>query len=230
MLSTKRFRARRLTEKLTPINVPQCYPEIAVRSLKDRFDWTILICTTILTLVGTVGTIIALRTLYAITRQAAIMDEHRISLEQLAKAAAGNAEAASKNAESSRLNAEEQARVARIMEHDLRYRITPHLQFRGLSGSVSDLPAEVQNVGRGVAENVTGVVTYVPSDRQEELILPGWIEPDKVRNVRIHQRPSETGYCVKLSCTDSVELNTYTFTRDQDGRINVVREPRRAEI
>jgi len=126
--------------------------------------------------------------------------------------------------------AEEQARVTRIMEADLRYRITPHLQFNSLGGTVDNQPGEVHNIGRGVAEEVTGVVTYVPSDRQQELQLPGWIEPNKCRNVRTHQRPNETGFSVRLSCTDSVKLNTYVFIRYPDGRIDIKSEPRQTKI
>lgn len=68
--------------------------KIRIQSIKDAIDWTILGCTIVLTVVGVTGTVIALKTLFAIQRQAEIMDEHRASLEELSEAANKNAGAA----------------------------------------------------------------------------------------------------------------------------------------
>jgi len=72
--------------------------KIRIQPIKDTIDWTVLGCTIALTFVGIAGTIVALKTLFAIERQATIMEEHRVSLEELAKAANKNAGAAEENA------------------------------------------------------------------------------------------------------------------------------------
>jgi type II secretory pathway pseudopilin PulG len=81
------------------VRVTSLPERIEIKSVKDRIDWTILGCTVVLTIVGLVGTIVALRTLSAIKKQAEIMDEHRVSLAQLAKAAQDNAAAAKASAD-----------------------------------------------------------------------------------------------------------------------------------
>ncbi len=81
------------------VEVTALPPEIAVKQVKDSIDRTIMWCTIILTLVGVAGTVAALKTLRQVKRQANTLDEHRVSLEQLAKAAQENAAAANKNAE-----------------------------------------------------------------------------------------------------------------------------------
>ena len=88
------------------VEVTALPPEIVIKQVKDSIDRTIMWCTIILTIVGTAGTVVAVWTLLVIKKQAKIMDEHRVSLEQLAKAAQDNAAAASKNAEFSKLNAD----------------------------------------------------------------------------------------------------------------------------
>lgn len=129
-----------------------------------------------------------------------------------------------------RVSAEEQARVARIMEADLHYRIEPHLQFRILGGSVSDMPAVVENIGRGVAKDVIGIVTYRPSQRKQELPLRGWIEPNKERRVKVGQQTAETGYSVELSCTDSVGLTRYNFTLNPSGELTITQSQGSAAV
>jgi hypothetical protein len=69
-----------------------------------------------LTIVGIVGTIVALSTLGAIKKQAEIMGEHRTSLEQLATAASDNAKAALLNAEAL-INAERPWIMVQIKKH-----------------------------------------------------------------------------------------------------------------
>lgn len=69
-------------------------PEIPIKPAKDWMDRSIVICTIGLTIVGVVGTFVALRSLRQIRRQAELMDEHRIHLESLATAANNNARAA----------------------------------------------------------------------------------------------------------------------------------------
>lgn len=81
-------------------------PEVSVDQRKDKFDWMTLSCTVLLTIVGIVGTCIALQTLRAIqveVRTAVAALQHS---SRLARAAQNTAEAANKNAEFSRLNAE----------------------------------------------------------------------------------------------------------------------------
>lgn len=87
------------------VEVTALPPEMAIKLVKDSADRTILYCTVILTIVGVVGTGVGVWTLFAIRRQATIMDEHRVSLEQLAKAAEENAAAANKNAEATEKDA-----------------------------------------------------------------------------------------------------------------------------
>jgi len=76
------------------VEVASLPPEIAVKQVKDSIDRTIMWCTIILTIVGIVGTIAALRTLRQVKRQADTLDEHRAKFEDLATAATNNAAAA----------------------------------------------------------------------------------------------------------------------------------------
>ena len=110
----------------------------------------------------------------------------------------------------------EQARVTRIMEADLRFRIAPNLQFRPQGGSTADRPADVENVGRGVAVETEAKVIYIPSNRVQILKLDKWMEPNKPTTVKIGQRPDESGFMVEMRCSDSAGLNKYIFTQDLD--------------
>jgi hypothetical protein len=76
------------------VEVASLPPEIAVKQVKDSIDRTIMWCTIILTIVGIVGTIAALRTLRQVKRQADTLDDHKAKFHELAKAANSNAEAA----------------------------------------------------------------------------------------------------------------------------------------
>jgi hypothetical protein len=81
------------------VDVTSLPPEIAVKQVKDSIDHIVLGCTIVLTIVGVVGTWVAVKTLRAIKKQAEIMDEHRVSLEQLTRAAQDNAAAAKASAD-----------------------------------------------------------------------------------------------------------------------------------
>jgi hypothetical protein len=87
------------------VEVTALPPEIAIKQIKDSIDRTIMWCTITLTFVGIAGTFVAVWTLFVIKKQAKIMDEHRVSLEQLARAAQDNAAAANKNAEATEKDA-----------------------------------------------------------------------------------------------------------------------------
>jgi hypothetical protein len=69
-------------------------PEIAIKQVKDSIDHTIMWCTIILTFVGVIGTIAAVRTLRQVKRQADTLEDHKTKFDELAKAANNNAEAA----------------------------------------------------------------------------------------------------------------------------------------
>jgi hypothetical protein len=86
-------------DKNNEVKVSSLPPEIGVKTVKDRIDWTILGCTVILTIVGIVGTCAAIKTLKAINRQAHYMLIHADHLDKLAKAARDNATAALLNAQ-----------------------------------------------------------------------------------------------------------------------------------
>jgi hypothetical protein len=116
-----------------------------------------------------------------------------------------------------RNSALQQARVASIMEADLRFRIAPNLRFRPLAGSIADRPVEIENVGRGVAVNTIGKVTYLGTKREQSLQLENWLEPNKPVQIRISQSPQEPGFTAKMVCTDSAGLNRYRFAHDQNG-------------
>jgi len=88
--------------------------EIEIKTAKDAIDKTVLGCTIVLTFIGIAGTVVAVKTLFAIKRQADIMEEHREKLEQLASAAGKNADAALLNARSVILS--ERARLIAEME------------------------------------------------------------------------------------------------------------------
>jgi len=122
-------------------------------------------------------------------------------------------------------SATEQARVARVMEADLRFRIAPNLQFRPQGGSIASRPAEIVNIGRGVAVGATGKVTYLPTNREQILKLDNWFEPQQTVRISIGQQPDEVGFKVEMSCTDSAELNSYTFRQDGDERPTVEVKP-----
>ena len=76
------------------VEVTALPPEIAVKQVKDSIDYTIMWCTIILTIVGVVGTIAALKTLGQVKRQADTLEDHKTKFDELAKAANSNAEAA----------------------------------------------------------------------------------------------------------------------------------------
>ncbi len=76
------------------VEVTALPPEIAVKQVKDSIDHTIMWCTIILTIVGVIGTIAAVRTLRQVKRQADTLEDHKTKFDELAKAANSNAEAA----------------------------------------------------------------------------------------------------------------------------------------
>jgi hypothetical protein len=76
------------------VEVTALPPEIAVKQVKDSIDRTVMCCTIILTIVGVVGTIAAVRTLRQVKRQADTLEDHKTKFDELAKAANSNAEAA----------------------------------------------------------------------------------------------------------------------------------------
>jgi hypothetical protein len=125
--------------------------------------------------------------------------------------------------------AKQQARVASIMEADLRFRIAPNLRFRPMGGDVRDRPAEIENIGRGVAVDAVAFVTYLPTNRKQQIRLDQWMEPNKPASFHIGQMNDEPRFEVEMSCTDSVGLNTYCFRVDADGATVVVVQPRRPE-
>jgi preprotein translocase subunit Sss1 len=51
-------------------------PKIAVKPEKDVIDWTIVVCTIVLTIIGIIGTFAAVKTLKQIKRQADTLEEH----------------------------------------------------------------------------------------------------------------------------------------------------------
>ncbi len=76
------------------VEVTALPPEIAIKQIKDSVDHTVMWCTIILTVVGVIGTIAAVRTLRQVKRQADTLDDHRAKFEELATAAGNNAAAA----------------------------------------------------------------------------------------------------------------------------------------
>jgi hypothetical protein len=80
--------------KNNEVKVSSLPSEISIKAIKDSIDWTIAICTVILTGVGIIGTCAAVKTLRQIKRQADTLDEHKTKFDELAKAANNNAAAA----------------------------------------------------------------------------------------------------------------------------------------
>ena len=68
-------------------------PKVSIKPEKDALDVAILICTVVLTVIGIVGTAVAVKTLIHIKRQADTLEEHKTKFDDLAKAANSNAEA-----------------------------------------------------------------------------------------------------------------------------------------
>lgn len=75
------------------VDVASLPPEIAVKQVKDSIDRTIMWCTIILTLVGSLGTWAAVKTLRQVKRQADTLEDHKTKFDELARAANSNAEA-----------------------------------------------------------------------------------------------------------------------------------------
>ena len=113
--------------------------------------------------------------------------------------------------QSTKASVEQQARVAETMEADLRFRIAPNLQFRSKGGLIADQSAEVENVGRGVAVETVGKITFQPTNREQTLNFDNWLEPNRPVTIKYGQVGGETGFTVELTCTDSVRLNKYSF-------------------
>ncbi len=108
------------------IEVTALPPEIAIKQIRDSIDCTILYCTIILTIVGLVGTGVAVWTLFAIKDQAKTLHEHSEELRKLAEAARENAAAANKNAEAT-------GAAVKIAQATLVSTFRPKLIVRGLS-------------------------------------------------------------------------------------------------
>jgi hypothetical protein len=81
------------------VRVTSLPDKIEIKAVKDSIDWTVLGCTVVLTIVGVIGTKVAVRTLGEIKRQADLMQKHADHLESLATAARDNAAAARASAE-----------------------------------------------------------------------------------------------------------------------------------
>lgn len=83
------------SQKVSLVSVP----EGGIEQRKDKFDWVMLGCTVLLTIVGIVGTCLALRTLKAIQAQVRAALAELKHTSRLARAAQKTAEAANKNAD-----------------------------------------------------------------------------------------------------------------------------------
>jgi len=155
--------------------------KIRIQSIKDSIDWTVLGCTIVLTIVGVIGTIVAVKTLFAIEKQAAIMDEHRKSLEQLSEAANNNAIAAKRSADAI-VNVERAwIMVDLVWEPSSSLRIT---RIDGGEGKKTGVPVRMicRNEGRmpawityravhvEVANIPTGQTKFLPSESSENYV------------------------------------------------------------
>lgn len=124
-------------------------------------------------------------------------------------------------AQATRETSREQARVARLMEFDLRFRTTPHLRYKPIGGEASRPAGFIVNEGIGMALDVRGKVRLIPSDREVEIASIPVLEARTDPGVKIGftRQSSEDAYVVTLTCTDSLELNDYCFEWDNSPRL-----------
>jgi hypothetical protein len=124
-------------------------------------------------------------------------------------------------ARATRETAREQARVARLMEQDLRLRVQPHLRYEPKSSPQSNPSAYVRNVGSGMAVDIKASVRFDPGGREVPLYVPQMLEPrdDHVETVSFKLEAGETSYIVVLKCTDSLGLCDYSFEWNSGGKI-----------
>jgi hypothetical protein len=121
-----------------------------------------------------------------------------------------------------RSSAEQQARVAKLMEQDLRLRIAPHLRYEPLAGHANVPEAHIRNAGSGVAVEIRATVSFVPSGHTINLnLVPSVLEPrhDHAERVWFNNEPTSTGYSVLLTCKDSLRSNDYQFKWNQAGKL-----------
>lgn len=122
-------------------------------------------------------------------------------------------------ASAARESAKEQARVATLMEGDLRVRIAPHLRYEPLGGTNPTAQnGRVRNAGLGMAASIKGF-GIVAGNRIPLQRLSPQLEPrhDHVEEVWFSTETRPTEYSVLLTCTDSLNLTDYSFEWNQWG-------------
>lgn len=120
-------------------------------------------------------------------------------------------------AQAASASAEQQARVADLMEKDLRFRIAPFLRYVPQAGDTNRPSGLVLNTGRGVAVDLQASFHILPGGRKGTLEVPMLLEPEREAPVRFVRNPGEGQYAVLLRCTDSVGFNEYTFEWSESG-------------
>jgi hypothetical protein len=109
-------------------------------------------------------------------------------------------------------NSDQQARVADLMEKDLRERIAPFLEWRFEGGSGNAMVCRIINAGKGTAIKVE----VYRQDKGFETPIPGpeVLAPNKERRLTT---ASVTEF--RVTCEDSIGMAHYTWRYHYDGRL-----------
>lgn len=118
-------------------------------------------------------------------------------------------------------SSQQQARVANLMEQDLRVRIAPYLRYEPAAGDSSKPEGYVRNSGSGVAVGLRAMFRLTVSGREGKLEVPELLEPrrDHVERVRFSRETREGQYVIEFSCTDSLSFNDYWFQWNESGNL-----------
>lgn len=122
-------------------------------------------------------------------------------------------------ANATRENAQAQTRIANLMEKDLTFRVMPYLRYEpDPGGSPANHPrALISNLGRGTALHVTAMAKC--SDGDKDLLTVPALETQEKKFVEFSLSPTDGGFFVAIKCTDSVNLNDYSFSWNNAGQL-----------
>lgn len=120
-------------------------------------------------------------------------------------------------AQASRESANQQARVAELMEKDLRFRVAPFLKYMPLGGLAREPKGAINNEGRGTALDLKALFRFIPQGRQKVIETPRLLEASQQVPANLVRQQNEDKYVIEISCTDSAKLNHYWFQWNNDG-------------
>ncbi len=154
----------------------------------------------------------------------ALLDDHGVAVQAVATAALAiitwtYVKRTSDIARATRESAEQQARLARLMEKDLTFRIRPYLRFKPLGGEARNPLVSIVNDGPGIAAEIKLFARYFPKKREDEIAVENYLPSGRTAKFGLRLLDDEGDYEIEIVCTDSAKLNVYLFLWGSDEKL-----------